>query len=390
MAVEGLEKHYPVRSGLLRRRTGAVRAVDGVSFEVGRGEALGLVGESGCGKSTVAETLLRLEEPTGGTVRFDGTEVSGDVDDATIDDLRRRTATVFQDPADSLDPRMPVGESAAEPLAVRGVARDRRRDRVATLFERVGLSPDLRDRYPHELSGGQKRRVTVARSLALDPEFVVLDEPTAALDVSVQAAILDLLAELRGRFGLSLLLISHDMSVVREACDRVAVMYAGEIVETGPTAAVLDDPAHPYTRALAAAVPTPDPRAGRPENTLSGAVPDPSDPPDGCRFHTRCPEVIPPAGSALSSEEFAAVVDFRTALADGTADVGGSRSADAGDGRERALREAYGLPDPGGEEGRRSWRRSRSRRTATTTPRSRACARRSRRSVSARRRHGRR
>ncbi|UIP00577.1 ABC transporter ATP-binding protein [Halobaculum sp. CBA1158] len=369
VVVEDLERHYPIRSGLLRRRTGAVRAVDGVSFEIGRGEALGLIGESGSGKSTVAETLLRLDEPTGGTVRFDGTLVAGgdrdgnaagDAGDAGADsealsELRRRTAMVFQDPSSSLDPRMTVGESAAEPLSVRGVARGRRRERVATLFDRVGLSPDHRDRYPHELSGGQKRRVSIARALALDPEFVVLDEPTAALDVSVQAEILGLLEDLRTSFDLSMLFISHDVSVIREACDRVAVMYAGEVVETGPTAAVLDDPAHPYTRALSAAVPTPDPRAGRPENVLSGAVPDPADPPDGCRFHTRCPEVIPPEGSGLTSEEYGAVIDFRVALADGAIDPDGLRDPADGDDETAladALRAEYDLPDPDGEAGR--------------------------------------
>ncbi|MFC6795672.1 oligopeptide/dipeptide ABC transporter ATP-binding protein [Halobaculum halobium] len=312
VVVDDLEKHYPVRSGVLRRRTGAVRAVDGVSFEIGRGEALGLIGESGSGKSTLAETLLHLTEPTGGTVRFDGAPVGDEA--GGFDDLRRRTAMVFQDPASSLDPQLTVGESAAEPLRVRGVARRRRRERVATLFERVGLTAAHRDRYPHELSGGQKRRVGIARALALDPAFVVLDEPTAALDVSVQAELLDLLAELREAFDLSLLFVSHDVSVVRRACDRVAVMYAGELVETGATRSVLDDPAHPYTRALAAAVPTPDPRAERPRHSLSGAMPDPADPPDGCRFHTRCPEVIPPEDSGLTSAEYGAVIDLRVDL----------------------------------------------------------------------------
>ncbi|WP_277553803.1 ABC transporter ATP-binding protein [Halobaculum limi] len=347
VVVEDLTRHYPVRSGVLGRQTGSIRAVDGVSFTVDRGEALGLVGESGCGKSTVAETLVHLDDPTSGTVRFDGQTVTGNPD--ALADLRRRTATVFQDPADSLDPRMPVGESAAEPLAVHGVARERRRERVKTLFERVGLSADHRERYPHELSGGQQRRVSVARALALDPEFLVLDEPTAALDVSVQAEILALLDDLRAAFDLSMLFISHDMSVIRRACDRVAVMYAGELVETGPTAAVLDDPDHPYTRALTAAVPTPDPRAGRPEHTLTGAVPDLADPPDGCRFHTRCPEVIPPEGTDLTSEEYAAVIAFREAVADDVVAV--ERRGGDTDGTAAAIREEYDLPDPDGEAG---------------------------------------
>ncbi|WP_348612481.1 ABC transporter ATP-binding protein [Halobaculum rarum] len=353
VVVDGLEKHYPVRSGLLRRRTGAVRAVDGVSFEIGRGEALGLIGESGSGKSTVAETLLHLEEPTGGTVRFDGAPVGDGA--GGVDDLRRRTAMVFQDPSSSLDPRMTVGESAAEPLRVRGVARRRRRERVTTLFERVGLTADHRDRYPHELSGGQKRRVGIARALALDPAFVVLDEPTAALDVSVQAEILDLLADLRDEFDLSMLFISHDVSVVRRACDRVAVMYAGEVVETGPTGAVLNDPAHPYSRALAAAVPTPDPRADRPRHSLSGAVPDPADPPEGCRFHTRCPEVIPPDDGDLTSAEYGAVIDLRVDLAGGEVDLDRLRARADGDDVDslaRALRAEYDLPDLDGDAGR--------------------------------------
>ncbi|MFB6175948.1 MAG: ATP-binding cassette domain-containing protein, partial [Halobaculum sp.] len=212
LEVANLTKHYPVRGGLLNRQTGAIRAVDGIDFSVGAGETLGLIGESGCGKSTAAASVLRLEEPTEGSIRFDGDDVTT-FDDEQLTSFRRRTAMVFQDPTASLDPRMTVGESAAEPLVVNGVEKDRRRERIEYLFDRVGLGTETLDRYPHELSGGQKQRVGLARALSLDPEFVVLDEPVSALDVSVQAEILSLLAELQAEFDLSMLLISHDVSV---------------------------------------------------------------------------------------------------------------------------------------------------------------------------------
>ncbi|WP_435063042.1 ABC transporter ATP-binding protein [Halobaculum sp. EA56] len=361
VAAEGLEKHYPITEGLFAGRVGAVRAVDGVDLAVRRGEAVGLIGESGCGKSTAAACLLGLEEPTGGTVRFDGDPVAGRSGEA-LARFRRRTATVFQDPNGSLDPRMTAGESAAEPLAVHGVDdRRRRRAIVGDLFERVGLDAGTLDRYPHELSGGQKQRVGIARALSTDPEFVVLDEPVSGLDVSVQAEILALLSELREAFDLSLLFISHDVSVVREVCDRVAVMYAGEVVERGATGAVLSDPHHPYTEALVAAVPTPDPHAGRARSPLSGDVPDPAELPDGCRFHPRCPSVIPPAETDLTSDEYRAVLDLRRALAAGEADPDGLRELAAA-GRDAspddldgaalagALREEYGLAEPLGDE----------------------------------------
>jgi peptide/nickel transport system ATP-binding protein len=317
LSVRGLKKHYPITEGPLRREAGRIRAVDGVSFEVARGETVGLVGESGCGKSTVATTLMGLEEPTGGEVSFDGQPVA-DRDGNARRTFRRRASMVFQDPTSSFDPRMTIGESVAEPLAIHGIDdRARRREIVGDLLERVGLSAGDFDRYPHQFSGGQKQRAALARALVLDPDLLVADEPVSALDVSVQAGILSLLDDLQREFDLAVLLISHDMSVVREICDRVAVMYLGEIVETGPTEAVLNDSQHPYTRALVSSVPQPDPSDRGSGVRLSGDVPSPSDPPSGCRFHTRCPEVIPPEGYEFEQDHWRAVMDLRVALADG-------------------------------------------------------------------------
>ncbi|QLG64266.1 ABC transporter ATP-binding protein [Halorarum salinum] len=362
LAVDGLEKHYPVTEGLLNRRTGAVRAVDGVSFEVREGEVFGLLGESGCGKSTAARSLLRLEEPTGGTVRFGGEDVTG-YDAGELRAFRRRAQLVLQNPADSFDPRMTVRESVAEPLRVHGVRDgDVRASVVTDLLDRVGLAPGHADRYPHELSGGQKQRAAIARALVLNPDLVVADEPVSALDVSIQAQVLELLGALRREFGLSVLLISHDMNVIRELCDRVGVMYAGELVEVGPTGTTFADPDHPYTRAMVEAVPSVGgSRAGDREG-LAGEVPDPADPPSGCRFHPRCPSVVPP--DDLSVERGAYRRLFRLALdvADGTVDLDAPRErageAPAGAGRDtsdadlpadgadlRALvREAYDVP----------------------------------------------
>jgi len=350
LRVRELKKHYPITEGPLGREVGNVRAVDGVGFAVDRGETVGIVGESGCGKSTVATTLMGLEAPTAGEVTFDGETVAGR-DDAATRSLRRRAGMVFQDPTSSFDPRMTVGESVAEPLAIHGLDdRERRREIASDLLERVGLSPDDVDRYPHELSGGQKQRAGLARALVLDPDLLVADEPVSALDVSVQAAILSLLDDLQREFDLAVLLISHDMAVVREVCDRVAVMYLGEIVETGPTEAVLSDPQHPYTRALVSSVPEPDPGQRDETAGLSGEVPDPSDPPAGCRFHTRCPEVVPPEDYEFEREDWRAVLDFRLALADGldreTLRESGAGPGDAADDLDvrRAARERFGVP----------------------------------------------
>ena len=314
LSVRGLKKHYPVTEGLLAREVERVRAVDGVDFDLRPGETLGLVGESGCGKSTVAATTLRLEEPTGGEIRFDGDDVTAYEGD-DLKRFRRRAQLVFQDPNATFDPRMTVGEAVGEPLLIHGMGDpDRRRAIVEDLLERVGLSADDADRYPHAFSGGQKQRIALARSLALDPDLLVADEPVSGLDVSVQASVLELMADLQETFDLSILFISHDMSVVREFCDRIAVMYLGEIVERGPIDAVLDDPAHPYTRALVEAIPDLGTDEGPPPEPLSGDVPDPADPPAGCRFRTRCPVVIPPEDLDLDRETWRAVYDLRLAL----------------------------------------------------------------------------
>ncbi|MHB9287031.1 ABC transporter ATP-binding protein [Halobacteriales archaeon Cl-PHB] len=336
LRVEDLEKHYPIRSGLLKRVTGHVEAVDGVSFAVREGETFGLVGESGCGKSTTATSLLRLEEPTGGSVYFDGDDVTA-FDRSEQKRFRRRAQVVFQDPTTAFDPRMTVGQSVAEPLAIHGIREQaRRQEIVADILERVGLSADDADRYPHEFSGGQKQRIALARALILNPDLLVADEPVSALDVSVQAEILALLDDLQSELGLSMLLISHDLGVVRQVCDRVAVMYLGEIVEKGPTEQLFADPQHPYTEALLSSIPDPDPNSRGAAVELTGDVPDPSDPPAGCSFHTRCPRVIPPDDYDFADGVFRRVLDFRLAVE--AADVDGEYDDPA------AVREEYDLP----------------------------------------------
>ena len=358
LSVRDLTKHYPITEGVLRREVGRVRAVDGISFDLRAGETLGLVGESGCGKSTAAATLLRLSEPTGGEVLFDGRDV-GEFSPTEMKRFRRETGMLFQDPSSSLDPRMTAGESVGEPLRIHGMAdRERRRRVVADLLERVGLSADALDRYPHELSGGQQQRVALARALVVNPRLLVADEPVSALDVSVQAEILDLLRSIQDDLGLATLFISHDLSVVREVCDRVAVMYLGRIVELAPTDALFADPEHPYTRALLASIPRLDPRRRGRAAELSGDVPDPADPPAGCRFHTRCPEVIPPDGIDLDRARWRSVHDLRVRLdregidADavrrGVVAAGGADSVAAVTDAQAAaaIREEFDLPAP--------------------------------------------
>ncbi|MCW2744497.1 MAG: oligopeptide/dipeptide transporter, ATPase subunit [Mycobacterium sp.] len=297
LSVEGLQVHFPAPGA---GRGAVVRAVDGVDFEVFRGETLGLVGESGCGKSTTGLALMRLVEPTGGTVRLEGTDVTR-LGRRDVRVLRRRIAMVFQDPYASLDPRVPVGRSVAEPLVIHRLGGDAkaRRRRVLELFEMVGLHPDFADRHPHELSGGQRQRVGLARALAVEPDVVVLDEPIASLDVSVQAQVMNLLRRLQRELGLTYVFIAHDLGAVQHVSDRVAVMYLGRIVEIGDRDAVYRRPAHPYTRALLSAVPVPDPAVERTRQriVLQGDVPSPITPPSGCRFRTRCPEVFEPCAT---------------------------------------------------------------------------------------------
>jgi oligopeptide transport system ATP-binding protein len=287
---EDLKVHFPVVSGILQRRTGAIRAVDGVTFSIRQGDTLGLVGESGCGKSTLGRALIRLRQATDGTVRFDGLDLMS-LSAPELRRLRRRMQIIFQDPYGSLDPRMTVGAIVAEPIDTHRLARGRAKaQRVEELLTLVGLDPNFVGRYPHEFSGGQRQRIGVARALAVEPEFIVCDEPISGLDVSIQGQVLNLLTDLRHRLGLTYLFISHDLAAVRHISDRVAVMYLGRIVEIGPSQAVYASPAHPYTRALLSAVPVPDPAVERRRRRviLRGDVPSPSDPPPGCRFHTRC------------------------------------------------------------------------------------------------------
>ncbi|KTG14423.1 ABC transporter ATP-binding protein [Haloferax profundi] len=316
LSVRELTKHYPITKGVLKSEVGRVKAVDGISFDVAAGETLGLVGESGCGKSTAATSLLRLEDPTGGAVVFDGEDIT-DYDDTELKRFRRRAQMMFQDPSSSFDPRMSVGESVAEPLAIHGMRdRGRRRRIVENLLERVGLAATDFDRYPHEFSGGQKQRIALARALVLNPDLVVADEPVSALDVSIQAEIISLMRELQAEFGLAIVFISHDLGVVREVCDRVAVMYLGEIVEVADTETLFEDPQHPYTRALISSIPTPDPSRRGQRVELTGDVPSPSNPPTGCRFHTRCPEVIQPEQFDLDQTEWRRVLDLRLRIDD--------------------------------------------------------------------------
>jgi peptide/nickel transport system ATP-binding protein len=321
LEVRNLKKHYPITRGLLGTEVGRTKAVDGISFTVGRDETFGIVGESGCGKTTAANAMLRLEEPTEGEVLFEGEDIT-EYGDEELNRFRRNAQMMFQDPGSSLDPRMNVGTSIAEPLIVQGMTdRTRRRNIVGDLLERVGLSAEDMKRFPHEFSGGQKQRIGLARALSVNPDLLVADEPVSALDVSVQSEILNLIDEFQTEFGLGVVVISHDLGVVREVCDRVGVMYLGEFVEVGPTDQIFTDPKHPYTKSLLSAIPTPDPTDRGLGVELKGDVPDPSNPPSGCRFHTRCPEVIPPEGIDLPQETWRNVLHFRKQVLTGGVDL---------------------------------------------------------------------
>ena len=336
LQVRDLTKHFPIRSGVLRRVTGAVKAVDGVSFDIGPGETLALVGESGCGKTTTGRAILRLVEPTAGSIVFDSTDVRA-LRGETLRRMRRRMQIVFQDPYGSLNPRMTAGAAIREGLIVHDIARGADADkRVARLLDEVGLRPEAATRYPHEFSGGQRQRIGIARALAVEPSFIVCDEPVSALDVSVQAQVVNLLRDLQRQRGLSYLFIAHDLAVVAHMADRVAVMYLGKIVELAPRRALFASPLMPYTQALLSAVPVPDPASRRARLLLPGEPPSPANPPSGCVFHPRCPHpakdaactrIVPPLEEKAPGHWVACIKQPPTTVSDGAQrEAGGTRA----------------------------------------------------------------
>lgn len=291
LKVENLTKHYPVRGGVFFRQLATNYAVDGVSFEINKGETLGIVGESGCGKSTVAKTVLRLYEPTSGVIEFEGRNIAN-ISRKEMRDLRREMQIIFQDPMESLNARQTIGSILEEPFIIHGIgSHDERKKKVSELLMKVGLQPDAIYKFPHEFSGGQRQRIGIARAIALEPKLIICDEPVSALDVSIQSQILNLLLELQREMGLTLLFIAHDLAVVKHVSDRIAVMYLGKIVEINDAETLYRNPVHPYTRALLASIPVPDPEKVMQHQPLSGEVPSPINPPGGCYFHTRCPYV---------------------------------------------------------------------------------------------------
>jgi len=306
LEVSDLKKHFPIRGGVLGRTVGYVYAVDGVSFKIGKGETMGLVGESGCGKTTVGRCTLRLIEPTDGEILFEGLDITK-INDKQMAKLRPKMQIVFQDPYASLNPRMTIKDIVGEPMLVNGIARGLElRRRVLELLLIVGLAEDHMNRFPHEFSGGQRQRIGVARALSLNPEFIVLDEPTSSLDVSVQAQTLNMLQDLQKKLALTYLFISHNLSVIKHMSDRIAVMYLGKIVEIASKTELFRSQLHPYTQALFAAIPIPDPEISRERIILGGDVPSPVNPPSGCRFHPRCPKMIP-----ICKEEEPQLIEIR-------------------------------------------------------------------------------
>ncbi|WP_132058841.1 ABC transporter ATP-binding protein [Halorussus amylolyticus] len=335
LSVEGLKTHFPVNTGVLdsikfdRSRDGlpftvddsSVKAVDGVNFDLHAGETLGVVGESGCGKSTLARTVVGLEDPTDGIIRFDGRDVT-EFDKEDERWFRENVQMVFQDPMSSLNPRRKVGEIIADPLEAAGRPKEERESRAMELLEQVGLESDYYGRYPHEFSGGQRQRINLARALSINPDLVIADEPVSGLDMSVQAQILSLMNDLQDEYGLTYLFITHDLGVIRNMADRVAVMYVGDFVETGPTEQLFTEPHHPYTRSLLDAVPNPNPDTTGVVAELKGDVPSPTNPPSGCKFHTRCPAFVLPDG--FTEEGYAEFAEFRDDVVARDLDADGS------------------------------------------------------------------